>query len=147
MMSSSLQNIVHYPKLDPSSSLYFVDESMSTIACYTVECLQLILLSIFFIFRHCIDNHQPTTLCILPMFHVFALNVVCLPNLHSGIKVVMLPGFEPGTFLKALEEHRVRRFFAPEYALMTVCKYKKTTYDKMFSSSLASPNSCLSLHP
>ncbi len=37
------------------------------------------------------------------------MNVVVYPLLHLGGQTVLLPGFEPVSFVKALEEHRVRK--------------------------------------
>jgi len=49
------------------------------------------------------ETFQPTTVCILPMFHAFGLFVTSLPTLHVGGKIVTLPTFEPNSFLKAVE--------------------------------------------
>jgi acyl-CoA synthetase (AMP-forming)/AMP-acid ligase II len=43
------------------------------------------------------------------MFHVYGLNIVNMPFLYAGGKLVSLPGFEPKTFINALEEYKVRR--------------------------------------
>ena len=48
------------------------------------------------------------TVCILPMFHIFAMNVTIGPVLYNGGKMVVLPKFEPQTFLAALEKYKVR---------------------------------------
>jgi acyl-CoA synthetase (AMP-forming)/AMP-acid ligase II len=34
------------------------------------------------------DSFQPVTICLLPMFHVYGLNIVSLPFLHCGGKLV-----------------------------------------------------------
>eukprot|EP00095_Tigriopus_kingsejongensis_P005252 maker-scaffold353_size198981-snap-gene-0.37 protein:Tk05252 transcript:maker-scaffold353_size198981-snap-gene-0.37-mRNA-1 annotation:"hypothetical protein CAPTEDRAFT_4190" len=52
------------------------------------------------------DSFQPSTLCVLPLFHIFGLNVTTFPTLHVGGKLVMLPSFDPKTFLEALEQYR-----------------------------------------
>jgi acyl-CoA synthetase (AMP-forming)/AMP-acid ligase II len=54
------------------------------------------------------EDFQPVTLSVLPMFHVYGLNIVNMPFLHAGGKLVSLPGFEPRTFINALEEYKVR---------------------------------------
>jgi len=41
------------------------------------------------------------------MFHIYAMNVLAGPALYSGAKIVYLPKFEPKSFIKALEEHKV----------------------------------------
>ena len=49
---------------------------------------------------------EEVTVCILPMFHIFAMNVTVSDMLWHGGKLVTLPGFEPGMFLSALTRHR-----------------------------------------
>jgi len=49
---------------------------------------------------------QDTTICALPMFHIFGLNVVMSGFLHMGGKNVVLPAFKPDLFVKLMEEHR-----------------------------------------
>lgn len=42
------------------------------------------------------------------------MNVVAFPGLHIGEKLVMMPGFEPASFVAALEAHKPNfLFFAP----------------------------------
>jgi len=47
-----------------------------------------------------------TTLCVLPMFHIFAMNVTMSNMLLNGGKLVTLPSFDPAQFLAAMLEHR-----------------------------------------
>ena len=51
-------------------------------------------------------DQQPVTLCILPLYHIYALNVTMTPTLWSGGQLVMLPKFEPKTFIQALEQYK-----------------------------------------
>jgi hypothetical protein len=44
------------------------------------------------------------------MYHVYGLDVVSLPFLHFGGKLVTLPAFEPMAFVDALEEYRVNGY-------------------------------------
>jgi len=44
------------------------------------------------------------------MYHVYGLDVVSLPFLHFGGKLVTLPAFEPKAFIDALEEYRVNGY-------------------------------------
>lgn len=37
-----------------------------------------------------------TTLCVLPMFHIFAMNVTMSNMLLNGGRLVTLPSFDPG---------------------------------------------------
>lgn len=50
-------------------------------------------------------------LAFLPFFHIMGFSVVALGGLVKGATLVVLPGFEPRTFLTAIETHRVRSFF------------------------------------
>jgi len=47
-----------------------------------------------------------TTICVLPLFHIFAMNVTMSNMLLNGGKLVTLPSFDPGQFLDAMLEHR-----------------------------------------
>jgi len=49
---------------------------------------------------------EEVTVCVLPMFHIFAMNVTMSNMLWRGGKLVTLPMFEPTMFLSALLEHR-----------------------------------------
>ena len=49
---------------------------------------------------------QPVTLCILPLYHIYALNVTMTSTLHIGGQLVMLPKFEPKSFINALEKYK-----------------------------------------
>ena len=58
--------------------------------------------------KHCFtDNHQQTLMCLLPLFHIYSMNVTMSPTLKTGGKLVMLPKFEPKSFIKMLEDHKV----------------------------------------
>ena len=49
---------------------------------------------------------EEVTVCVLPMFHIFAMNVTMSNMLWRGGKLVTLPMFEPSMFLSALLAHR-----------------------------------------
>jgi acyl-CoA synthetase (AMP-forming)/AMP-acid ligase II len=44
---------------------------------------------------------------VLPFFHIYGLAVTLLANIVHGVKLVMLPRFEPGSFFKLLDDHQV----------------------------------------
>jgi acyl-CoA synthetase (AMP-forming)/AMP-acid ligase II len=46
-------------------------------------------------------------LAYLPMFHIYGLTVITVCGLSIGATLVTLPRFEPESFLKALQDHRV----------------------------------------
>ncbi|TRY71910.1 hypothetical protein TCAL_00174 [Tigriopus californicus] len=53
------------------------------------------------------DNEsQHVTICVLPMYHVYAMNVTMIPMLYCGGKLVVLPKFEPKVFIEALEKYK-----------------------------------------
>jgi len=49
---------------------------------------------------------EQTTVCVLPMYHIFAMNVTMSSMLWHGGKTVTVPMFEPIMFLKTLLDHR-----------------------------------------
>ena len=49
---------------------------------------------------------EEVTVCVLPMFHIFAMNVTMSNMLWRGGKLVTLPMFEPSMFLSALVTNR-----------------------------------------
>ena len=55
-----------------------------------------------------IDTFQQTMLCLLPLFHIYSMNVTMSPALRTGAKLLMLPKFEPNSFIKAIEDHKVK---------------------------------------
>ena len=46
------------------------------------------------------------TVCVLPMYHIFAMNVTMSNMLWHGGKLVTVPMFEPNMFLKTLLDHQ-----------------------------------------
>ena len=53
------------------------------------------------------------TLDLLPLFHVFGLNVVLLPALEAGGTVVLIRGFDPVAAIGAIAEHGVTTLTGP----------------------------------
>ena len=51
-------------------------------------------------------TEQPVTLCVLPLYHIYALNVTMGATMYCGGKIVMLPKFEPKSFIEALETYK-----------------------------------------
>eukprot|EP00092_Neocalanus_flemingeri_P028236 GFUD01030662.1.p1 GENE.GFUD01030662.1~~GFUD01030662.1.p1 ORF type:complete len:562 (+),score=162.99 GFUD01030662.1:38-1723(+) len=49
---------------------------------------------------------EEVTVCVLPIFHIFAMNVTMSNMLFNGGKMVTVPMFEPNMFLKTLLDHR-----------------------------------------
>ncbi|MEM9104023.1 MAG: long-chain fatty acid--CoA ligase [Pseudomonadota bacterium] len=59
-------------------------------------------------------NPQSVSLAAMPLFHIAAMNVSCMPALFMGATCVVLRGFEPGAALAAIGSARlgVTHFFA-----------------------------------
>jgi acyl-CoA synthetase (AMP-forming)/AMP-acid ligase II len=53
------------------------------------------------------DDSQPVTICVLPLYHIYALNVTMGPGLWAGGQIVCLPKFDPKSFVKAMEVYKV----------------------------------------
>jgi acyl-CoA synthetase (AMP-forming)/AMP-acid ligase II len=49
---------------------------------------------------------------VLPFFHIFGMNAIMNPALSAGATMVTMGRFELGTFLHALEQHRVTALYA-----------------------------------
>ena len=45
-------------------------------------------------------------ICVLPMYHIFAMNVTMSGMLYQGGTTITVPMFEPGMFLKTMLEYR-----------------------------------------
>merc|ERR1712198_244917 len=52
------------------------------------------------------EMNQQTMLCLLPLFHIYSMNKTMSPALRTGAKLLMLPKFNPSSFIKALEDHK-----------------------------------------
>ena len=52
------------------------------------------------------DGKQAVTICVLPLYHIYAMNVTMTPVLASGNKLVFIPRFDPNDFLSALIKHK-----------------------------------------
>ena len=49
---------------------------------------------------------EQVTVCVLPMYHIFAMNVTMSNMLWQGGKTITVPMFEPNMFLKTLLDYR-----------------------------------------
>jgi len=52
------------------------------------------------------DLHQNVLFCVLPLYHIYAMNVAMGAALKSGAKLIMLPKFDPGLFISALTKYQ-----------------------------------------
>jgi len=53
------------------------------------------------------DHHEDTILCVLPMFHIYAIAFINLMSLHHGATIVSMPKFDPKVFLTAIQQRQI----------------------------------------
>ena len=53
------------------------------------------------------EDHQESTVAVLPFFHIYAMNTIMTVGLQIGAKIVTVPRFEPDMYLKALVTYKV----------------------------------------
>ena len=51
-------------------------------------------------------DEDEVNICVLPMYHIFAMNVTMSAMLYQGGKTITLPSFDPAHFLKLMVEYR-----------------------------------------
>ncbi|XP_012090907.2 4-coumarate--CoA ligase 2 [Jatropha curcas] len=52
-------------------------------------------------------KEEDVVLCVLPLFHIYALNSVLLNSLRAGAAVLLMQKFEIGTLLELIQRHKV----------------------------------------
>jgi acyl-CoA synthetase (AMP-forming)/AMP-acid ligase II len=52
------------------------------------------------------DTWQDVFPCVLPFFHIYGMTLTLISKLALGAKIVTLPGFNPDTFLNAMEKYK-----------------------------------------
>lgn len=57
------------------------------------------------------EAETDVVLLVLPMFHIYALNVILGLTMRAGATAVLLERFDPGASLEAIERHRVTVLF------------------------------------
>ncbi|CAN6296491.1 unnamed protein product [Urochloa humidicola] len=69
-------------------------------------------------------------LCFLPMFHLFGLSVATLGQLQRGNAIVVMPRFDAGSAMAAMERHRVTHLFCVPPVMIALAKHGRAgTYD------------------
>ncbi|KAL0879035.1 hypothetical protein ABMA27_004002 [Loxostege sticticalis] len=53
------------------------------------------------------SSHQETVVAVMPFYHIYGIAIIMLHKLSVGAKLVTLPRFEPTSFLKTFEDHRI----------------------------------------
>jgi acyl-CoA synthetase (AMP-forming)/AMP-acid ligase II len=57
-------------------------------------------------------SEDDVALAVLPFFHIYGMNVIMNPALAAGATLVTMARFEPGAFVRAIEQHRVTVLYA-----------------------------------
>ena len=57
------------------------------------------------------EEHQESTVAVLPFFHIYAMNCIMTLGLQLGAKLITIPRFEPEMYIKALVTYRVSHIF------------------------------------
>ncbi len=77
-----------------------------------------------------------TLLIVLPLFHVYGLNILMTTHLYSGGEVVLMASPEPRSMLEAIEEHEVTGFPTVPAILRMVLDEYRSDPDEFDLSSL-----------
>ncbi|XP_033733814.1 4-coumarate--CoA ligase 1-like [Pecten maximus] len=63
-------------------------------------------------------TNDDSVLCLLPMFHAYGMLFILMNTLQDGGKLVILPEFEPESFLTSIQQHKVSLLYmVPPIAL------------------------------
>lgn len=79
---------------------------------------------------HQYTHSEDVLLCVLPMFHIYALNSILLCGIRSGAAVLILQKFEITTLLELIQKYRVTvASFVPPIVLALVKSGEAHRYD------------------
>ncbi|KAG4378581.1 hypothetical protein GLYMA_17G064600v4 [Glycine max] len=79
---------------------------------------------------HQYTHSEDVLLCVLPMFHIYALNSILLCGIRSGAAVLILQKFEITTLLELIEKYKVTvASFVPPIVLALVKSGETHRYD------------------
>jgi acyl-CoA synthetase (AMP-forming)/AMP-acid ligase II len=67
-------------------------------------------------------DETDTLICVLPLFHIYAMQVIMNAGLRAGATIVMLPRFDLHALLGAIETHRITLAHFVPPILLTLCK-------------------------
>lgn len=59
--------------------------------------------------------NQDCVLAVLPFYHIYGQTIIMMSGLFCGAKLVVLPKFEPTSFMESIQKYRVR------YRVYTAC--------------------------
>lgn len=75
-------------------------------------------------------NREDVILCVLPMFHVYALNSIMLCGLRVGATILIMPRFEIGLLLEQIQRYKVTvAMVVPPIVLAVVKSSETDKYD------------------
>src|SRR5262245_51851188 len=86
-------------------------------------------------------GQNDTTVCFLPMYHIYGLSVIMCGALRVGATVVTMPRFDLEQFLQLLQDHRVTfAYVVPPVALAlakhpAVDRYDLSSIRALFSGA------------
>ncbi|KAK3898951.1 hypothetical protein C8A05DRAFT_37450, partial [Staphylotrichum tortipilum] len=69
------------------------------------------------------DTPEVVQLGILPFFHIFGLTCGVLASIHHGWRLVVMPRFEMGAALRAIETHRVTFAYVPPPVVLAFSRH------------------------
>jgi len=79
---------------------------------------------------HQYTNYEDVLLCVLPMFHIYALNSILLCGIRSGAAVLIVEKFEITKVLELIEKYKVTvASFVPPIVLALVKSGESMRYD------------------
>ncbi|XP_014509531.1 4-coumarate--CoA ligase 1-like [Vigna radiata var. radiata] len=79
---------------------------------------------------HQYTHSEDVLLCVLPMFHIYALNSILLTGIRSGAAVLIVQKFEMTTLLELIQKYRVTvASFVPPIVLALVKSGEAHRYD------------------
>ena len=82
---------------------------------------------------------ETSVLALLPFFHIYGLVVVLLAGISNGHKLVVLPSFDPTTFLSAVTHYRVQHaYLVPPIVLFLAKHPDVSNYDLTCLKSVTS---------
>ena len=73
-------------------------------------------------------------ICVLPFYHIYALIIIFANNLYQGTKTLILPKFEPDSFLRTIQDYRCTD--APMVPPLLIFMAQHPSVDKYDISSL-----------
>lgn len=78
-------------------------------------------------------NYQDVMPAILPFFHIYGLTVILLRGLSKGCKIIVLPKFEPLTFLSAMKDHKSTVLYLVPPIILFLGNHKSVTSEHFTS--------------